>query len=127
MSVETERDADLESLGRDLGEAIARTPEYRQFETAREAVEDDEAAQERIAEFEQLRQEFVAARNTGSATQSDVERVKEAQAELHSVPAMAEFLAAREELVARLEDVNEAVSEPLAVDVGGEAGGCCHD
>jgi cell fate (sporulation/competence/biofilm development) regulator YlbF (YheA/YmcA/DUF963 family) len=127
MSIEAEQDADLESLGRELGEAIARTPEYREFEAAREAVEADDEAQAQIEEFEQIRQEFMAARNTGSASESDVQRVKEAQAELHSLPVMADFLTAREALVDRLEDVNEAISEPLGVDFGGEAGGCCHD
>jgi cell fate (sporulation/competence/biofilm development) regulator YlbF (YheA/YmcA/DUF963 family) len=40
---------------------------------------------------------------------------------------MAEYLEAQAALQDRLETVNEAISEPLAVDFGGEAGGCCQD
>ena len=124
MSVET---ASIEDLGRELGERIAETPEYDAFAEAKEAVEADEEAQERISEFEQLRQEFAFARQSGQASQEQVEKVREAQRELHDLPVMAEYLDAQGELRDRLEAVNEAISDPLAVDFGGEAGGCCQD
>jgi len=43
------------------------------------------------------------------------------------MPVMEEYLNAQEALQSQLESVNRAISEPLAVDFGGEAGGCCHD
>ena len=119
--------ADLEAMGRDLGEAITETPEYRAFERAQRAVEEDDEAQEKISAFEQIRQDFMIAREAGSATQEDVEEVKQAQQELHSLPVMKEYLEAQEAMQDRLESLNEAISEPLSVDFGGEAGGCCHD
>ncbi len=118
---------DLEAMGRELGEAIAESPEYQAFEEAQRAVENDDEAQEKISEFEQLRQDFVVARQTGSATEEDVEKVQRAQQELHSLPVMKEYLEAQEAMQERLEELNEAISEPLSVDFGGEAGGCCHD
>ena len=124
MSVET---TSLESLGRELGDAIADSPEYERFEEARQAVEDDDEAQDQIQEFEQLRQEFMMARQTGQASQEDVKEVQRAQEKLHRLPVMSEYLEAQSELQDRLEAVNEAISEPLAVDFGGEAGGCCQD
>lgn len=124
MSVET---TSLESLGRELGDAIAESPEYERFEEARQAVEDDDEAQAQIEEFEQLRQEFMMARQTGQASQEDVKEVQHAQEKLHRLPVMSEFLDAKSELQGRLEEINRAVSEPLAVDFGGEAGGCCQD
>jgi len=124
MSVEQ---ASIEDLGRELGERIARTPEYERFEAAREAVQRDEEVQEQIDEFEQLRAEFMQARQSGQATNADLHRVQDAQDELHSMPVMSEFLDAQDELSDTLETVNEAISEPLAVDFGGEAGGCCQD
>ncbi len=124
MSVEH---ASIEELGRELGEQIARTPEYERFEDAREAVQRDEDVQERIDEFERIREEFMQARRTGDASQSDLKRVQQAQSELHSMAVMREFLDAQDELSDTLESVNEAISEPLAVDFGGEAGGCCQD
>jgi cell fate (sporulation/competence/biofilm development) regulator YlbF (YheA/YmcA/DUF963 family) len=119
--------ASIEDLGRELGERIARTPEYERFEEAREAVQRDEAVQAKIDEFEQLRAEFMQARETGQATNSGLQKVQAKQDELHSMPVMREFLDAQESLTDTLETVNEAISEPLAVDFGGEAGGCCQD
>jgi cell fate (sporulation/competence/biofilm development) regulator YlbF (YheA/YmcA/DUF963 family) len=124
MSVEQ---VSIEDLGRELGERIAETPEYERFEEARAAVQRDEEVQQRIDEFEQLRAEFMQARQTGQATNAELQRVQEAQDELHSMPVMSEYLDAQDELEDTLEAVNEAISEPLAVDFGGEAGGCCQD
>jgi cell fate (sporulation/competence/biofilm development) regulator YlbF (YheA/YmcA/DUF963 family) len=119
--------ADVEALGRRLGEAIASLPVYEEFEAAKEAVEADPEAQERIAEFERKREEFVTARQLGNADQEDLRDLQATQQELHSLPVMADFLEAQDALQSRLEDVNVAISEPLAVDFGGEAGGCCQD
>ncbi|WP_433624478.1 YlbF family regulator [Halomicrococcus sp. NG-SE-24] len=132
MSIDAQTEAgdesqSVEEMATELGEAITRTPEYRRFEETKEAVEADEEAQERIKEFEQLRQEFMLARQTGEATQEDVQRVQEAQEHLHALPVMEEYLDAQEELETRLEQLNEAISAPLAVDFGQQAGGCCED
>lgn len=67
------------------------------------------------------------ARQAGEATEEGLKRVQRAQEDLHSKPKMATYLAAQEELQERLETLNEAISEPLTVDFGGEAGGCCQD
>jgi len=117
----------LEALGQELGEAIAETPAYERFEAAKAAVESDGAAQEKIAEVERLRDEFVAARDTGEATQEHIAKLQQAQNELHSMDVMEEYLNAQEALQGQLEEINRAISDPLAVDFGGEAGGCCHD
>jgi cell fate (sporulation/competence/biofilm development) regulator YlbF (YheA/YmcA/DUF963 family) len=119
--------SELAEMGRELGEAIADTPAYERFEDARTAVQNDDEAQERIAEVERLRDEFVAARETGEATQEHVAKLQAAQNDLHSMDVMAEYLNAQEALQSQLEDVNRAISEPLSVDFGGEAGGCCQD
>ncbi len=124
MSVET---VSLADIGRDLGEQIAETDVYERFERASQAVENDPEAQEKIASFEQLRQEFMAARQTGDADRESLRRVQNAQNELHSLPVMKEYLAAQNDLQNTLEEINKAISEPLSVDFGGEAGGCCHD
>lgn len=124
MSVETSR---LEDLGRELGDAITDLPEYERFEAAKRAVEESEEAQERIAEFEREREEFVRARQAGDADQEDFVAVQRKQQELHRIPVMADYLEAQAELEDRLERVNEAISEPLALDFGEFAGGCCKD
>lgn len=124
MSIETSR---VEDLGRELGEAIADMPAYERFEAAKAAVEDSEEAQQEIERFEQQRQEFMMLRQTGDADQADLRELQAAQEELHEIPVMADYVEAQNELDAKLEAVNEAISEPLAVDFGEEAGGCCQD
>jgi len=131
MSIETESgettEATVDQLSRGLGEAIAGLPAYERFEEAKEAVENDEQAQERIREFEQFREEFMLARQTGEATQEDLRKLQEKQEALHDIPVMAEFLQAQNELELRLQEINETISEPLALDFGEKAGGCCQD
>ena len=124
MSIETSR---TEELGRELGETIRDLPEYEAFEEAKEAVERSPEAQEKIREFEGKREEFMLARQVGEATQEDLVELKRSQQELHQHPAMSAYLEAQNRLDARLEAVNEAISEPLDVDFGEQAGGCCQD
>jgi len=124
MSVET---ATLEDLGRELGERIAESPEHEAFQAASQAVENDAETQEAIQEFEELRHEFMMKQEAGTADRQSMREVQAAQRELHSMPLMEEYLDAKEELQDKLEAVNKAISEPIAVDFGGEAGGCCQD
>jgi cell fate (sporulation/competence/biofilm development) regulator YlbF (YheA/YmcA/DUF963 family) len=124
MSVET---ASPEELGRELGETIADLPEYRAFEEAKAAVQEDDEAQEKIAEFNRLRDEFGLAQQVGDVSREEYRKIQEAQRELHDLPVMAEYLEAQQTLQSRLAEINDVISEPLAVDFGGEAGGCCHD
>jgi len=124
MSIEA---ATLEDLGRELGERIAESPEHEAFVAANEAVENDAEAQEMIREFEELRHEFMVDREAGRADRESMREVQEAQRNLHNLPVMEEYLEAQEALQDRLESVNMAISEEIAVDFGGEAGGCCQD
>ncbi len=124
MSVDA---ATLEDLGRELGEQIANSPEHEAFVEANEAVETDAEAQELIREFEQLRHEFMLDREAGRADRQSMRELQEAQRRLHNLPVMAQYLDAQEALQDRLGSVNEAISDEIAVDFGGEAGGCCQD
>jgi cell fate (sporulation/competence/biofilm development) regulator YlbF (YheA/YmcA/DUF963 family) len=114
-------------LASELGEVITELPAYQEFMDAKEAVESDEEIQAQVREFEQLREEFMLARQTGDATNEDLRELQEAQQELNDIPEMAEFQAAQNRLELSLQELNETISEPLAVDFGGKAGGCCED
>lgn len=131
MSVDTEPKSpeveDIETLGRRLGEAITGLPVYERFEDVQSRVKADDEVQEQIQSFEQLRHEFMLSRQAGEATEQDLRELQAAQRELHSIQVMSEFIEAQEELQERLKEINEAISEPLAIDFGGEAGGCCQD
>ncbi|MFC6973782.1 YlbF family regulator [Halomicroarcula sp. GCM10025709] len=132
MSIETDTAADpagdrVEELATEFGEAIAELSVYQRFAEAKEAVESDEEAQEAIQEFEQIREEYMMARQTGQASQEDLRNLQKAQQELHDMPVMSDYLQAQNELELRLQELNEMVSEELAVDFGQKAGGCCED
>ncbi|MBX0285467.1 YlbF family regulator [Haloarcula salinisoli] len=132
MSVETENvteidDDHVDKLAAELGESIAQLPVYQEFLQAKAKVENDADAQRAIEEFEQLREEFQMARQTGQATQEDLRKVQEAQEELHDIASMSEYLELQNELEARLAEINDLVSEQLEVDFGEKAGGCCQD
>jgi cell fate (sporulation/competence/biofilm development) regulator YlbF (YheA/YmcA/DUF963 family) len=135
-STEAEGEADAESeppaarateLAAELGDVITELPAYRDFIEAKEAVEADEEIQAQVREFEQLREEFMLARQTGDATNEDLRELQAAQQELNDIPEMAEFQAAQNRLELSLQELNEIISDPLAVDFGGKAGGCCED
>ncbi|MFB6118513.1 YlbF family regulator [Halosegnis sp.] len=137
MSIEsTEGDAEptgaeaaarVTELASELGDAITQLDSYRAFADAKAAVESDAETQERIREFEQLREEFMMARQTGDASKEDLRELQQAQERLHDIPVMADYLEAQEQLERELQDLNEMISAPLAVDFGEKAGGCCQD
>ena len=131
MSIETDAasgvEGRVEDVARSLGEKIVELPEYQRFLDAKAEVEADEEAQAQIQEFEGVREEFMLARRTGQATEQDLRELQEAQEQLHSLPVMSDFLQAQNELELRLQELNELVSDPLAIDFGEKAGGCCQD
>lgn len=132
MSTETTADAEIPEarvteLASELGEAIAQLPTYQEFLEAKERVEENEEAQQKVQRFEQLREEFMLARQTGNATNEDLRELQAAQEELHDVPVMSEFLELQSELELELQELNETISAPLSVDFGEKAGGCCQD
>ena len=131
MSVETDsepdRAGDVEALATDLGEAITDLPVYDAYLHAKEAVEGDPDLQAEIRAFERQREEFLAARQAGDATNEDLRELQRTKEALHDRPTMAEFLEAKSELQGRLQELDDLVSEPLAVEFGRTAGGCCED
>ncbi|GAB3687566.1 YlbF family regulator [Salinarchaeum chitinilyticum] len=127
VETETSVGTEADALARELGEAITGLPEYERYASAKAAVEDHETAQERIAEVEQLREEFMLARQIGEASQEDLQALQSAQSELHELPVMEEYLEAEAALTGRLEAINDAISDPLDMDFGQKAGGCCED
>lgn len=134
MSTET-TDADGEmqaaakatELATELGDAITKLDSYERFASAKEAVESSEEAQEKIREFEGIREEFMMARQSGDASNEDLRNLQAAQEELHDIPVMSEYLEAQSQLELELQELNKMISAPLAVDFGEKAGGCCQD
>ena len=116
-----------EAVAEELGAAIAATDEYERYVETKTAVEESREAQEKVREFERLRDAFVQAREVGEATEEDRDTLKNAQRELHALPEMAAYLAAQQELDARLERLDTAIGTDLDVDFGDRIGSCCQD
>jgi len=114
-------------LASDLGAAVQRLDSYERFTAAKKAVESDEEAQAKIQEFEQLREEFMMARQSGDASNEDLRELQAAQEQLNELPVMAEYLDAQEQMETELQELNKMISAPLSVDFGEKAGGCCQD
>jgi len=127
MSVETTPAERADELAEELGTVITEMPTYQQFVEAKAAVENDEELQAEIREFERLREEFTMARQTGEATNEDLRELQSAQEDLHSKPKMKEYLQAQSEIELKLQALDQLISEPLEVEFGQKAGGCCED
>ncbi len=123
----TETEESIEALAESLGEAIKGLPEYEQFIEAKAAVEADTEAQEQISEFERARRRYMDARERGAATRDDLREMQQKQEELHEIPVMKEFLQAENDLELRLKALNAHINEPLSIDFGDKATGCCND
>jgi len=130
MSIDTETpttDTDADRLARELGDAITGLPEYQGYLDAKAAVESDQQAQERIEEFEQVREEYLVARQTNQAEDSDKQALTDAKRRLHALPVMKTYLRKQAALENRLQELDDLISQPLAVDFGEQAGSCCQD
>jgi cell fate (sporulation/competence/biofilm development) regulator YlbF (YheA/YmcA/DUF963 family) len=127
MSVETTPAERADELASELGETIADMPAYQEFVDAKAAVESDEELQAQIREFERLREEFTMARQTGEATNEDLRELQETQQELHDRPKMKAYLQAQSEIELKLQELDQLISDPLEIEFGQKAGGCCED
>ncbi|MFO7927834.1 MAG: YlbF family regulator [Halobacteriota archaeon] len=127
MSVETTPEAQATTLAEELGEAITELPAYGAFIEAKEAIETDRQLQREMESFERLREEFLMAREAGTASNDDFRELQAAQEELHDNAKMAEYLRAKSDVELQLQEIDYIISEPLEVEFGQTAGGCCQD
>lgn len=127
MSVETTPAERATELAEELGDAIGEMAVYQDYLEAKTAVEADDELQAEIREFEEVREEFMMARQTGDATNEDLRELQRTQQELHEKPKMATFLQAKSEVELQLQELDHVISESLEVDFGETAGGCCQD
>jgi len=127
MSVEPTTDARATELATELGEAITELPAYRAFLEAKEAIQTDPDVQREMEAFERRREEFLMAREAGTASNDDLLELQAAQEELHGRPKMSAYLEAKSDIELRLQEIEHIISEPLEVEFGQAAGGCCQD
>ena len=127
MSIETTPDARATELAEELGETITQLPAYEAFLEAKEAIGNDPELQREMESFERLREEFLMAREAGTASNDDLRELQAAQEELHGNPKMSDYLEAKSDIELRLQEIDHIISEPLEVEFGETAGGCCQE
>jgi cell fate (sporulation/competence/biofilm development) regulator YlbF (YheA/YmcA/DUF963 family) len=93
----------------------------------KEAIQTDPELQREMEAFERLREEFLMAREAGTASNDDLLELQAAQEELHGRPKMSAYLEAKSDIELRLQEIDHIISEPLEVEFGQAAGGCCQD
>lgn len=105
-------------------EALKGTPVVRRFAEASRRFEGNQEVQSLMETL--LR--FQRAQQTGGMSPSELREVRDAQARFRNHPVVQEFLAARDAVVALLQETNLVISEVLGLDFGqtaGPAGGSC--
>ncbi len=127
MSAETTDRTKATELAEELGEAITELAVYEEFTEAKAAIENDAELQREMRAFEELREEFLMAREAGTASNDDLRELQAAQQELHGKPKMSAYLQAKSDVELRLQELDHIISEPLEVAFGETAGGCCQD
>ena len=127
MSAETTDRTKATELAEELGETITRLPAYEAFLEAKEAIQSDPELQREMQAFENLREEFLMAREAGTASNDDLRELQAAQEELHANPKMSAYLQAKSDIELRLQEIDHIISEPLEVEFGQTAGGCCQE
>ncbi len=119
---------DSARAARGLAQAIAETPEYREFEAANEALERDTEATARLRAFVERQQGLRAAAVWGGATPDEQQAVEREWRELSHVPAVRTYLLAQAGLQSLFRDVTFRISSDIGVDFGASCSpnaGCC--
>ena len=116
------------TCARELGMAIQESAEFQRLQFAREAQEADDDLQEKIQEFNLLRQKLVNEQKKAGNGSSDKVTALEAETdtmynEIVIIPVMKEFLAAKREMDKIVGDVNRILSYYITGDEG--CGGGC--
>lgn len=105
-------------------EALRATPAIRRFKEASRRFEADQEVQSLLGRL----QRFQQAQQRGTATSTEVQDARDAQARIQRHPLVREFLAARNGAGALFLQTNQAISEVMGIDFGqtaGPAGGAC--
>ncbi len=118
----------MRHASRALAQAIAETPEYREFEAANDALERDTDATGRLRAFVARQEQLRSAALWGGATPDEQLAVEREWRELSHVPAVRSYLLAQAGLQSLFRDVTFRISSDIGVDFGASCSpnaGCC--
>lgn len=113
---------------RALAQAIAETPEYREFEAANDALERDNEATARLRAFVARQEQLRTAALWGGAAPDEQLAAEREWRELSHVPPVRRYLLAQAGLQSLFRDVTLRISSDIGVDFGASCSpnaGCC--
>ena len=121
---------DIFEKSRELGELLVASDEYKKVQRAEEAFNDDEFAQKKVAEFNELQQNVQNMMQTPDPDQAaiaaEADRLRNMQAELIEMPSIKAMNDAQTEFSNLLTQVNQVLRFIITgqVDDGGCGGNC---
>ena len=111
-----------------LARKVAESDIYKEFEEASSAFRGDAAAQKLYRAYQSAQQEGRMMQSWGSRNKGIEERVQRLEKELISHPTYKRSMAAQEDLLVALKDLNDYLTGKLGFDFADmtkPAGGCC--
>jgi Uncharacterized conserved protein len=109
-----------------LGASLASSPPFVAYGQAQARLEDDGRARALLDHLREVERDVRKRQADGTLTRDDIDRVRAAQNETWSDPAVMELATAQGEAAAYLPQINRLITELLGVDVAAlaGAGGC---
>ncbi len=123
-----ERVAAAMAAARSLGRALGESSVFKRYENALEVFQADDAAQQRLRDFQDHQEKYRLEAMWGGADRREEDRLEREWRSLSSMPSLSGFLGAQEELTALLRETVGKISAEIGVDFGAAcspAGGCC--
>ena len=120
---------DIFEKSRELGELLVASDEYKKVQQAEEAFNDDEFAQKKVAEFNELQQSVQNMMQTPDPDQAaiaaEADRLRNMQAELIEMPSIKAMNDAQTEFSNLLTQVNQVLRFIITGQVDDGGGGNC--
>ncbi len=109
---------------RELGEAILDSPEYKSYQTAREAMESNEEAGKLLDTLQERRQALHEVRLAGGDVREQAEKLWAHQQQMLENKVISDYLEKKREVEKMLDAVNEAIAKATGMETGRPPGGC---
>ena len=109
-----------------LGASLESSPPFVAYRAAQARLEADEPAHALLDHLAEVERDVRKGQADGTLTRDDIDRVRAAQREAWSAPAVMELTTAQRGAAACLPQVNDLITELLGVDIAAlaGAGGC---
>lgn len=118
---------ELKQAAQALGHALKDAPSLQVYTAAVARMAGDAQATTLLDELERVQSDMRVRQANGEVTPADTARLRQLQQEVQAHPTIATFLAAQQNVLAYLPEVNQALGDLLGVDFAslGRVSTCC--